>query len=313
MKLIITEEMRYRKKVVEYAIKHNNNAEAARRYHTSRQNVKRWRDRYDGSWDSLRLKSRRPKSHPNQHSDEELALIQKKYQRYGHEGLAEVYVQCCRSGYTRSYDSMCKQIRMKGWNKKESPAEKHYPKTNWKPTEVTFPGEKVQIDIKYVPQNCIGWDSHGKRYYQITAIDEYSRMRVCKIVDEKSVTHTATFLIDIEEQFGFNIRTIQTDNGPEFTNAIFQTNQKSVFEEILEIKAIKYQRTRPYSPWKNGIVERSHREDSQRFYRRRFSSEGQLISAHQRYVHRGNNIHRKQLNFMSPNEVVKAYFKEYGV
>lgn len=29
MKLIITEEMRYRKKVVEYAIKYNNNAVAA--------------------------------------------------------------------------------------------------------------------------------------------------------------------------------------------------------------------------------------------------------------------------------------------
>jgi len=39
MKIIITEEMRFRQKVVEYAIKHNNNAKAARRYHTSRQQV----------------------------------------------------------------------------------------------------------------------------------------------------------------------------------------------------------------------------------------------------------------------------------
>ncbi|SDI92705.1 helix-turn-helix domain-containing protein, partial [Dolosicoccus paucivorans] len=79
MKSIITEEMRYRQKVVEYAEKYDNNAKAARRYGTSRQNVQRWRKRYDKTWDSLRNKSRRPHSHPNQHTQEELQLIQKKY------------------------------------------------------------------------------------------------------------------------------------------------------------------------------------------------------------------------------------------
>ena len=116
MKLIITEEMRYRKKVVEYAIKYNNNASAARRYHTSRQNVQRWRQRYDGSWESLRNRSRRPHRHPNQHTSEELMLIKKKYRRFKHEGLAEVYVQCRKEGYTRSYESMCRQIRVQKWN-----------------------------------------------------------------------------------------------------------------------------------------------------------------------------------------------------
>ena len=43
MKTIITEEMRCRERVVKYAIK-NNNAVAARRYHTSRQQVQRWRN-----------------------------------------------------------------------------------------------------------------------------------------------------------------------------------------------------------------------------------------------------------------------------
>ena len=47
MKISITEEMRFRQKVVEYAIKHKNNAEAARRYKTSRQQVQRWLKKYD--------------------------------------------------------------------------------------------------------------------------------------------------------------------------------------------------------------------------------------------------------------------------
>lgn len=46
-------------------------------------------------------------------------------------------------------------------------------------------GDKVQVDIKYVPEECVRFPSYGDRYYQITAIDEYSRKRVLKIVKEK--------------------------------------------------------------------------------------------------------------------------------
>ena len=49
-----------------------------------------------------------------------------------------------------------------------------------------YPGDKVQVDIKYVPEECVRFPSYGDRYYQITAIDEYSRKRVLKIVKEKS-------------------------------------------------------------------------------------------------------------------------------
>ena len=63
MKIGITEEMRLCRKVVEQAIKYNNNAKAARRYDTSRQQVQRWRIRYDGTIESLTNKSRRPLQH----------------------------------------------------------------------------------------------------------------------------------------------------------------------------------------------------------------------------------------------------------
>ena len=66
MRTSIPEEIRLRQRIIEYAIKHNNNAKVAIRYHTSRQQVKRWRDRYDGTIQSLLPKSRRSKSHPNQ-------------------------------------------------------------------------------------------------------------------------------------------------------------------------------------------------------------------------------------------------------
>ena len=44
----ISEIYRVRQRAIEYAIKHNNNSKAAVKYKTSRQQIKRWRDRYDG-------------------------------------------------------------------------------------------------------------------------------------------------------------------------------------------------------------------------------------------------------------------------
>lgn len=49
----ITEGMKRRKKIIEYAIKEKNNAKAARKYHVTRQYVHYWMKRYDGTIESL--------------------------------------------------------------------------------------------------------------------------------------------------------------------------------------------------------------------------------------------------------------------
>ena len=67
MKSIITEEIKLRQRAVEYAIKNDNNAKAARKYHTTRQQIARWRSRYDGTAQSLLPQSRRPLHHPRLH------------------------------------------------------------------------------------------------------------------------------------------------------------------------------------------------------------------------------------------------------
>lgn len=183
-----------------------------------------------------------------------------------------------------------------------------YPKSNWKPDEITYPGEKVQVDIKYVPLECIGFNSYGIRYYQITALDEYTRKRVMKLVDEKSVTHTSAFMKDLESRMGFNIKTIQTDNGREFVNDIDVTSKLSLFQKTLNELGIKHRRSRPYSPWQNGKVERSHRLDNDMFYgRRRFYSYKEMLKSFNRYVTRYNNIARKVLDFKNPNRVLEEF------
>jgi transposase InsO family protein len=307
---IITEGMRYRKRIIEYAIKHNNNAKAARRYNTSRQNVSRWRQLYDGTIESLRKKSRRPHSHPNQHTEEELELIRHNYRYHSHRGLAHVYRKCMDSGYSRSYESMCRKIRQMGLN---APKKKkvHYKKKKKKVNVAEYPGEKVQIDVKYVPNSCIGFSSYHSQYYQITAIDVYSRKRVIELVRENSTYTTSEFAKKLEKRMGFSIKQIQTDNGKEFCNDPDQTEKKSRFEKELEKLKIEYIRTAPYSPWQNAYVERSHREDEERFYqKRRFSSEEEMYKSHKRYETIINSTYRRILEFRSSNEVVEEYFRK---
>ena len=306
MNIIITEEMRFRQKVVKYAIKYNNNAKAARRYHTSRQQVQRWRKKYDGTVQSLTNKSRRPNSHPNQHTQMELDLIKHKYRYHSHEGYAQVYRKLRDAGYKRTYDSMCRQIRNMKLNVKKKRLS--YPKSTYRKKTATYPGERVQIDVKYVPNECIGFASNYSRYYQITAIDEYSRKRYLDLAVENSTYTTSNFLKRLEDKLGFKIKLVQTDNGLEFVNDSDKTSKKSRFEEYLENMGIEHKRIRPYSPWQNGIVERSHRIDNELFYnKKRFSSYGQMQKAFKRYRTRYNNIARKVLGFKTPNEMVDEY------
>ena len=303
----ITEGMRQRKRIMECAIRHNNNAHAARRYHKTRQYVSYWRKRYDGTIESLRKKSTCPHSHPNQHTEKELELIRHTYRYHGHKGLAHVFRKCTDAGYRRCYDSMCNQIRKMELNNK--PDKKKYRRRKSKRiVRARYPGESVQIDIKYIPNSCIGFISNHERYYQITAIDLYSRKRVMAIVNEKSTYSTMEFIKTLEENMGFPINTVQTDNGTEFCN---DNGKLSGFQKGLMKLGIRHKRTAPYSPWQNGCVERSHREDERRFYRnRRFKSEEEMYKAFNRYANSYNNIFRKILNFKSPNEVVEEYFRK---
>ena len=112
----------------------------------------------------------------------------------------------------------------------------------------------------------------------------------------------------LEEQMGLKINTIQTDNGPEFVNNQLETDLPTLFELTLEELGMNHRRTRTYSPWQNGKVERSHKIDGERFYsRNEFTSVEDLKKKLKRYNARYNNIAKKVLGFKSPNQVVEEY------
>lgn len=306
----ITEEMRFRQRLCEYAKKYGV-TKAARKYQTNRQFTYRQLSRYDGTVQSLALRSRRPHNSPKAHTEKELDLIKRMLKRNGIYGYAEVYVRCRNRGYTRSFGSMCRQIRKNGYRR---PRIRRKSYVRYERLDGKYPGDKVQIDLKYVPNECVKFPSYGYRYYQITAIDEYSRKRVLSVVKEKSTYETVKFLHVLEGRMGFKIKTIQVDNGSEFVNDHEQTERESPFEKAVREQGMKLRRTRPYSPWQNGKVERSHREDGKILYGRRiFTSEKELKEQVAKHEKRYNSTAKTSLAFKSPNQVVTEYFSRSGV
>ena len=107
---------------------------------------------------------------------------------------------------------------------------------------------------------------------------------------------------------------IQVDNGPEFVNDDDKTTKESAFEKAVRELGMHLRRTRPYSPWQNGKVERSHREDGKILYgRKAFTSLKELVQQVEKHEKRYNKTAKTSLNFKSPNQVVSEYFSKCNI
>jgi len=147
----ITQDMRYRLALIEYSLKHGV-TKAAIKYRTNRQYIYRWRKRYDGTIESLRDRSRRPHSHPNQHTPEEIKLITDMKRRNPHDGLVVFWVKLRQRGYKRSIPGLYRFLRKHSLMAEKPPNPKYIPKP-YEPMQ--YPGQRVQIDVKHVPSSCI--------------------------------------------------------------------------------------------------------------------------------------------------------------
>ena len=94
----IAQEKSFRQAVFKYAEIYGV-TKATVKYHVNRQFIYRMRWRYDGTAESLMPKSRRPHSHPNQHTDEEIALIKKMRAKFINDDyvVKAALVQCLLS------------------------------------------------------------------------------------------------------------------------------------------------------------------------------------------------------------------------
>lgn len=304
----ITQNMRYRLSLIQYANKYGV-SKAAARYNTNRQYIYRWKRRFDGSIESLRDLSRRPHHHPNQHTTQEIKLIYDMRRRNPHAGLVVFWVKLMQRGYSRSVTGLYRFLRKQGILTQKLPNPKYIPK----PYEaMDYPGQRIQIDVKFVPCVCLAGDSKGKRFYQYTAIDEFSRWRFVEAFEEHSSYSSAQFLEHLIKAFPLPIECVQTDNGQEFTKRFSSyggSDKPTLFQVKLQQHNIRHKLIRPFTPRHNGKVERSHRKDNERFYAtHRFYSLEDFRKQLKLYNTRDyNRFPMRPLGWKSPTEVLKNY------
>ena len=309
----ITQIIEYRKSVIKYA-KNKGVPKALEEFNVSRATIYRWIKKFDGTNKSLLDKSRRPHSHPNQHTEEELRNIRNYKAKNKKKGLVMLWLKLReKTGYSRSIVSLYRAMIRLGIYKK-TPSKKKQPESG-EYKQATYPGEKIQVDVKYVPTNCMLNEDKEKniRYYQYTAIDEYSRQRVVMATKEHSTYESAKFVKLIIKKFKFNIETVQTDNGLEFTNRLSykaDRNTKTFFEKELELNNIKHKLIKPRTPKQNGKVERSHRKDQENlYYEQKFLNFEDFKRKLSRWIREYNNTGMKPLNWKSPNQILEEYRK----
>jgi transposase-like protein len=205
--------------------------------------------------------------------------------------------------YTRSYGAFKRvAAKLKSTKPKKKPGRR-----NKLYQRAAYPGQKLQLDVKYVPSQCV---VNGQKYYQFTAKDECTRWTLREMYEEHSTLSAYDFLQKLIRRAPFPIRQIQTDNGTEFTNALLvvKGKHKTLFEEALEEMGILYHRIRIATPRHNGKVERQHRTDTLRFYQylRMYNLEDgrkQLAD----YQRKSNDYIMTCLGLKSPNQVLAEY------
>ena len=298
----ITQDMAYRQSLMKYVEKHGVKR-ASRKYNKSRSYIYFWKARWDGTAESLACRSRRPHSHPNQHTEAELKLIWDMRRRNPQLGMVELWHRLRQRGYTRRPESLFRVMRKLGLfpPKEKKPACKPKPYQ-----QMTYPGQRIQVDVKVVPRHCIA--DPELRLFQYTAIDEFTRLRFLAAYPEQSTYSSADFLKKLFKWYarrGIRVECVQTDNGFEFTNRFSNSKRDipTLFETTAAQLGIRHKLIRPYTPRHNGKVERSHREDQKRFYScRSFYSLDDFAKQLAIHNRRSNNFPMRPLNDRSPSE-----------
>lgn len=134
---------------------------------------------------------------------------------------------------------------------------------------MTYPGQRIQIDVKHVPSACLVGEAASSKFYQYTAIDEFSRYRFVETFEEANTYTSSVFLDHVLKAFPFKVECVQTDNGFEFTKRFGTTKSDTnltMFEKRLARYHIIHKKIRPFTPRHNGKFERSHRKDNEYFY-----------------------------------------------
>jgi transposase InsO family protein len=272
----------------------------------SGRSLKRWAAAYkkDGR-KGLEPKSTRPKTNPNETPiwmKEKIREVRKKTKKCA----LKIHWQLEKEGIGIHERTVGKILKADGLVKKYRVKRVKYKYIKAK----LKPGELVEIDVKYVPKRI-----DGQRYFQYTAIDCASRWRHLNAYDEQTTDRSVRFLKEVIALFPHKITAVKTDNGAIFTNYYLGTNHRSDLlvktlhglDVFCQENSIKHFLIDPGKPAQNGKVERSHREDQEKFYEQnRFESFSELKKKMRVWNDYYNNLEHCGLDGKTPNEMLQS-------
>lgn len=107
------------------------------------------------------------------------------------------------------------------------------------------------------------------------------------------------------KEFPFKIQKIQTDNGTEFTYKYISDNEISPLDKVLQALKIPHILIPPKTPWHNGKVERSHRNDQRYFYNwETFKTLDELNEKLKKHLEWSNSKIMRTLGMKSPVQLL---------
>jgi transposase InsO family protein len=232
-----------------------NVAKTCRYYGISRQVYYKWLRRYEeGGLEALRDRSSRPHVSPKATRVEVVGKIIYLRQTY-HFGPHKIAMYLKRyHDIELSPSGIWRILHRLDMSRLPSSQRYRRHRERWKRYEKPEPGHRVQIDVKFIAP----LPGSRRKYYQFTAIDDCTRLRVLRIYDRLNQQTAIQFLDYVLAKLPFRVERIQTDNGAEF---------QSAFHYHLLDRGIGHVYIRPATPRLNGKVERSHRIDAEEFYR----------------------------------------------
>ena|SRR5579864_2200959 len=274
-----------------------------------KRSLERWVQAYKkGGEEALEPKSTEPKTQPNETPiwiKERVVEVRKKAKKCA----LKIHWQLEKEGININERTIGKILKKEGLVRK------------YRVRKITYkyiraerkPGELLEIDVKYVPGRVA-----GKRYYQYTAIDTASRWRHLAVYDEQTTYHSIRFLKEVMSLFPHTIRAVKTDNGSIFTNYYIGTNKRSDMtvktlhglDTFCAQNNIIHYLIDPGKPAQNGTVERSHREDQEKFYEQnKFRNIWHLQKKLKEWNMYYNNLEHCGLGGKTPNEFLANYKK----
>jgi transposase InsO family protein len=294
----LTERAKYKIKVLDWHRTHgNNNSLTARHFGISRMTLYRWLKRLKQyGIIGLNERSRKPKKVRQPTTSWEIVskIVQLRKQ-YPTWSKYKIRVVLIKEGIQVSASTIGRILKKQGLiNQKISQQRKKAalrPKTRFpKGLRISQAGDMIQMDIKHIM--LLG----GKRFYQFTAIDVLTKMRVLRIYPSESSRNGAKFLEECILNFPFPIKAIQTDNGSTFLKE---------FDKLCKTKGIFHYFIYPKTPKQNTYVEISHEADQREFYQQ--GNVCSILEVMQRKIKEWeyvwNNIRPHQaLNYLTPSE-----------